>query len=204
MTSALLEAPNAIKWYHHVPASLLRGLTAFNIGPFGGDNSISAVIEAILLRQKGKSVDYELSKTETFFIKQLSGQQAMLDIIIEYRELNHAAQNEILRRWKEQVLGVIWIGPGVFTLEHPLLVNRKPDDLHVWSDAHPKVVQEARMLFDEMRQRAATVNQSETGQHPRGDAIGCAGSEVRDSHDSCVQQRGAGDQEPPDPGTRPF
>lgn len=160
MTSALLEAQNVIKWYHHVPASLLRGLTAFNIGPFGGDNSISAVIEAVLLRQKGKSVDYELSKTEAFFVKQLSQQQAMLDIMIEYRELNHAAQNEILRRWKEQVLGVIWIGAGIFTLEHPLLINRKPDDLHVWSDVNPKVVQEARMLFDEMRQRAASVNLS--------------------------------------------
>lgn len=157
--STLIEAPNSVKWYHQVPAWLLRGLSGLNIGPLGGDNSISAIIEAVLARKKGNPVDFELSKTETFFVTQLT-QQTIPDSMIEYRELNHAVQNEILQRWSEQVLGVIWIGAGVFTLEHPLLTHRKPNDLHVWSDASPKIVQEARVLFDEMRRRAATVNLS--------------------------------------------
>jgi hypothetical protein len=35
--------------------------------------------------------------------------------LVEYRTLNHAAQKEVLRRWITKLLGVIWLGGGVFT-----------------------------------------------------------------------------------------
>lgn len=160
MYSALQPVEDLVKGYHKAPALLLRGLASLGIGPFGGENSVSAVIEALLALKKGQALGFELSKTDSFFVKQLINKEDIADLVIEYRELNHAAQQEVLDRWGSQTLGVIWVGAGVFTLEHPLLGQRKPADLHMWTDAHPKIVIEARAVFDEMKRRNEEINLS--------------------------------------------
>lgn len=148
----LVEAPDTIKWYHHVLSLPLRAFSALNVGPLGGENSISAVIEAVLARQKGQPVDFQLSKTDQFFAAQLTN-SGVPDEMIEYRELSHEAQQEILRRWGGRRLGVVWLGAGVFTLEHPLLAERKPADWHVWTDASPKVVADALQVFQQFQRQ---------------------------------------------------
>jgi hypothetical protein len=148
----LAEAPDTVKWYHHLLSLPLRAFSALNMGPLGGENSISAVIEAVLAKQKGQPVDFQLSKTDQFFAAQLTN-RGVPDEMIEYRELSHEAQREILRRWGGRRLGVIWLGAGVFTLEHPLLAERKPTDWHVWTDASPKVVADALKLFQAFQQQ---------------------------------------------------
>lgn len=145
------EAPDTIKWYHHTIATPLRLLSSLNIGPLGGENSISAVIETVIVRKKGNDVNFPLSKSDQFFVQQFT-QSDPPDEMIEYRELNHAAQNEIIRRWGNQRLGVIWLGAGVFTLEHPLLEERKQRDWHVWTDASPRIVESALKRFNELHQ----------------------------------------------------
>ncbi len=157
MTVDLPQAPNTISWYHQAAAAPLRAMASFNLGPLGGENSISAVIEAVLARKRGESIDYPLSKTDQFFVTRLASAEVP-DEMIEYRELNHEAQREILRRWSDQVMSVVWLGAGVFTLLHPLLAERKPQDWHVWTDANPKIVQSARAVFDEYRARGETYN----------------------------------------------
>jgi len=132
----LPQVKDAVHWYHHLVATFLRGLSAVNIGPLGGENSISAVIEAILAAKKGEAVNFELSKSEQFFLKQFTKTEPP-DEVIENREINHEVQREILRRWGDHRLGVIWLGAGVFTLEHPLLSEHKQNDWHVWTDASP-------------------------------------------------------------------
>jgi len=151
-------AHETVKFYHHLLSLPLKLLTALKIGPFGGENSISAVIEAVIVKQSGQEVTFELSKTEQTFVKMLSKQNEIPDEMVEYRELNHAVQREILKRWGTQKLGVVWIGAGVFTLAHPLLAERKPRDWHVWTDANPKVVANAESVFDEMKARGETVD----------------------------------------------
>ncbi|HVO68716.1 MAG TPA: hypothetical protein VMT24_01640 [Aggregatilineaceae bacterium] len=159
MNDPLPAGKDAIRWYHHLLALPLRGLSATNVGPLGGENSISAVIEAILATQQGHSVDFPLSKTETFFVNTLTAPgHPPADPLVEYRALNHAAQREVLRRWINKPLGVIWLGGGVFTLDHPLIATCKPDDWHIWTDANPKVVQAAQQMFDKMHHRAAHNN----------------------------------------------
>ena len=147
---------NSIRWYHHLLAQPFKLLSAMNIGPFGGENSISAVIETILAKQKGQGVDFPLSKTEQFFVKMLLSPNAPpVDQLVEYRELNHIAQKAVLDLWGKQKLGVIWVGGGVFTLDHPLIASSQSHDWHIWTDANPKVIASAREKFDDMRQRTA-------------------------------------------------
>lgn len=157
MREDLPQAPDSVGWYHQAAAIPLRALAAFNLGPLGGENSISAVIEAVLARKRGEEVDYPLSKTDQFFVKQLA-EQEVPDEMLEYRELSHQAQREILRRWGSEAMSVVWLGAGVFTLMHPLLAERKPQDWHVWTDANPKIVQDAKVVFDEYRARGDTYN----------------------------------------------
>ena len=90
------------------------------------------------------------------------------DDLVEYRELNHAVQEEILRRWGQQKLGVIWLGAGVFTLEHPLLQNWKENDWHIWTDKSPKVVASALTKFQEMQERLGKLSRSITLPHEMG------------------------------------
>ena len=99
------------------------------------------------------------SDTDQTFVNMLTRNE-LPDEMVEYRELNHEVQDEILRRWRDKKLGVIWIGAGVFTLEHPLLKHRKDEDWHIWTDANPKVVGSAQAAFDAMRQRNESVNLS--------------------------------------------
>lgn len=150
-------AQDSIRWYHKLAAAPLQLLAAANLGPLGGDNSISAVIEAVLLKKRGESVTFPLSKTDSFFVAQLT-QQDIPDEMIEYRELSHEVQREILRRRSGGHMVVIWLGAGVFTLEHPLLAEKRPFDWHIWTDASPKVVSSARELFDEMLQKGQSGN----------------------------------------------
>lgn len=153
----LPEAKETVKVHHHILSAPLRLMSALNIGPFGGENSISAVIEAVIAKNMGETVTYSLSKTDQSFVNMLTGKD-IPDEMIEYRELNHAAQREILERWGAQKLGVIWIGAGVFTLLHPLIAERKPEDWHVWTDALPKVVADAEEVYQEMKARGDAVN----------------------------------------------
>jgi len=145
---------NTVKWYHQFIALPLQGMSALNLGPLGGENSISTVIEAVLAKKKGQTIDFELSKSDHFFVQQLT-KAGLPDEMIEYRELNHLAQEEIWRRWGHQNLGVVWVGAGVFTLTHPLLAQRKQSDWHFWTDASPKIVADARQAFQEIHQRMA-------------------------------------------------
>ncbi|MBN2386065.1 MAG: hypothetical protein JXB85_03535 [Anaerolineales bacterium] len=150
-----ISGKDVIRWYHHLLALPLKGLSAVNLGPLGGENSISVVIETILAQKKGQEVNFPLSKTERFFVQMLTSPQAPpSDPLVEYRALNHAGQREILRRWGKQRLGVIWIGGGVFTYAHPLIAECKPTDWHIWTDANPKVIQTAQDRFEELRKRA--------------------------------------------------
>ena len=48
----MINVPDAVKWYHHLLALPLRGLSKMNVGPFGGENSISVVIETVLAKTK--------------------------------------------------------------------------------------------------------------------------------------------------------
>ncbi|GEM_PF-2631650 len=145
---------DAIRWYHHALALPLKGLSALNLGPLGGENSISVIIEAILQAQRGETVDFPLSKTEQFFVRMLTGPNAPNPApLLAYRQFNHRAQQEVLNRRGDHRLGVIWLGGGVFTLEHPLLQFARPDDWQIWTDANPKVVRTAQALFDEMQRR---------------------------------------------------
>lgn len=157
----LKSARETVQWYHHAAALPIKLLSAANIGPFGGENAISAVIEAVLLRKKGITPSFSLSKTDTFFMNMLT-KQTIPDAMIEYRELNHEAQQQIIERWGKKKMGVIWIGAGVFTLEHPLLAARKPADWHIWTDKLPKIVNEAQQTFNEIRQRSTDVGLSYT------------------------------------------
>jgi hypothetical protein len=146
----LPKATDTVKWYHHILALPLRMMSALNVGPLGGDNSISAVIETVLIEKQGQTIDFKLSKSDRFFADLFARDDAP-DEMIEYRELSHAAQLEIIHRWGDQRLGIIWIGAGVFTLTHPLLAERKQEDWHIWTDASPKVVASALKIFNEMR-----------------------------------------------------
>lgn len=157
MTS-LLEARDTVRWYHKLLAWPIRLLTKMNVGPFGGDSSVSAVIEAALALRKGETVDFELSKTDRFLVEKTANVD--IDELKEYRELSHAVQEEILRRWSDAVLGVIWIGAGVFTLEHPLLAKRKSEDWHIWTDSVPKIVSSAENVFNEMLRRGVSAGLS--------------------------------------------
>lgn len=145
------EAPDTIKWYHHTVAVPLRLLSSLNLGPLGGENSIAAVIETVIAKKKGQAITFSLSKSDQFFVEQFTKTEPP-DEMIEYRELNHQAQEEIIRRWGDQRLGVIWLGAGVFTLEHPLLAERQQRDWHVWSDTSPRIVESALKRFNELRQ----------------------------------------------------
>lgn len=84
----LPKVSDAVKWYHRALAWPLRLLSSFNIGPLGGENSISVVIETVLAKNEGRDIDFELSKTDKFFVNQLAG-KSIPDEMIEYRELNH-------------------------------------------------------------------------------------------------------------------
>ncbi len=152
MTVQLPHTPDAIKWYHHLAATPLKGLAALNLGPLGGENSISAVIEAVLAHKRGEPVSFEMSKSDRFFTEQFTKQDPP-DEMIEYRELSHLVQNEILERWGDQRLGIIWIGAGVFTLAHPLLAEERQSDWHIWSDALPRVVESALQKFEGLQEK---------------------------------------------------
>jgi hypothetical protein len=160
MAMQLPHTPDAIKWYHQLASTPLKGLAALNLGPLGGENSISAVIEAVLAYKKGEPVSFEMSKSDRFFVQQFTKQDPP-DEMIEYRELSHVAQKEILRRWEDKRLGIIWIGAGVFTLEHPLLSETRQSDWHVWSDALPRVVESALQKFDELNEKQKSVKLSQ-------------------------------------------
>lgn len=155
MAVQLPHTPDTIKWYHHLASTPLKALSALNIGPLGGENSISAVIEAVLAHKKGERVNFEMSKSDRFFTQQFTKQDPP-DEMIEYRELSHLVQKEILNRWGDKRLGVIWIGAGVFTLEHPLLAERGVVDWHVWSDALPRVVESALHKFNQLQEKQKT------------------------------------------------
>ncbi len=158
MPSSLPETKDTVRWYHKLLALPIRLLTALNLGPFGGDSSVSAVIEAALALRKGEAVDFELSKSDRFLVEKTANVD--IDELKEYRELNHAVQEEILRRWSDKILAVVWIGAGVFTLEHPLLAKRKTQDWHIWTDAEPKIVRSAEATFNEMLKRGAAAGLS--------------------------------------------
>lgn len=149
-SSPIPKVPDTIKWYHHTAAAPLRLLSSLNIGPLGGENSISAVIETVIAIKKGQKITFSLSKSDQFFVQQFTKSDPP-DEMIEYRELSHQAQNELIRRWGDQRLGVIWLGAGVFTLEHPLLAQRQQRDWHVWSDASPRIVESALKRFNELQ-----------------------------------------------------
>ncbi len=152
MAVQLPNTPDAVKWYHQLISSPLKMLSALNIGPLGGENSISAVIEAMIAHKNGERISYEMSKSDRFFLKQfLKGEPP--DEVIEYRELSHLVQKEILKRWGDKRLGIIWIGAGVFTLAHPLLAERELVDWHVWSDANPRAVESALEQFNSLQER---------------------------------------------------
>lgn len=151
MAVQLPHTPDAVKWYHQLASAPLKAMAAVNIGPLGGENSISVVIEAMLAHKRGEPVTFEMSKSDRFFLKQFTKTDPP-DEVIEYRELSHEAQREILNRWGDKRLGVIWIGAGVFTLEHPLLVEREKEDWHIWSDALPRVVESALQRFNELQE----------------------------------------------------
>ena len=125
------------------------------MSPIGGENSISAVIEAVLARQKGIKLGFPLSKTDEFFVNQLA-RKGIPDPMLEYRELSHKAQQELLTYRKDEPMGVIWLGAGVFTLTHPLIAQRRSQDWHLWSDKSPKIVQEAKEVFEDTRPKHST------------------------------------------------
>jgi hypothetical protein len=152
MAVQLPHTPDAIKWYHQLAATPLKGLAALNLGPLGGENSISAVIEAVLAHKRGEPVSFEMSKSDRFFTEQFTKQDPP-DEMIEYRELSHLVQNEILERWGDQRLGIIWVGAGVFTLAHPLLAEERQSDWHIWSDALPRVVESALYKFKQLQEK---------------------------------------------------
>ena len=157
--SSLAPGQDAIRWHHHILALPLKGLSALNIGPLGGENSISVVIEAVLAARKGQKVDFSLSKTERFFLKMLTAPNGPpIDQLLDYRELNHRAQKQALNRWGNEKLGVIWLGGGVFTREHPLIAETKFGGWHIWSDANPKVIETDQEIFDKMRQQTGHYN----------------------------------------------
>jgi len=149
-------AHETVKFYHHLLSLPLKLLTALKIGPFGGENSISAAVEAVIMIKKGEDVTFPLSKTEQSFVKMLVAND-LPDAIMEYRELSYTVQREILKRWGTQKLGVVWIGAGVFSLENPLIAERKPRDWHVWTDASPRVVANAESAFEEIKTRGDSV-----------------------------------------------
>jgi hypothetical protein len=151
MAVQLPHTPDAVKWYHRAASTPLKALSAVNLGPLGGENSISAVIEAVLAHKKGESVTFEMSKSDRFFTEQFTKQEPP-DEMIEYRELSHLVQNELLKRWGNKRLGIIWIGAGVFTLEHPLLAEGRQENWHVWTDALPRVVESALRRFNELQE----------------------------------------------------
>lgn len=151
MAVQLPYTPDAIKWYHHLASAPLKGLSALNLGPLGGENSISSVIEAVLAHKRGEPVSFEMSKSDRFFTAQFTKQDPP-DEMIEYRELSHLVQNEILSRWGDKRLGVIWVGAGVFTLAHPLLADERQNDWHIWSDALPRVVESALHRFEQLQE----------------------------------------------------
>jgi hypothetical protein len=163
--ASIPKGRNTVKWYHHVMALPLQALAGLNLGPLGGENNISTVIETVLAKNKGQSIDFKLSKSENFFLQQLT-KAAPPNEVIEYRELNHLAQEEVWRRWGNQNLGVIWLGAGVFNLDHPLLAQRKTLDWHFWTDASPKIVTDARQAFEEIHQKIA-VNLTQSVRLPK-------------------------------------
>ncbi len=147
------ELENFVKWYHQLAALPMRALATLKIGPFKEEPSLSAIIEAILAAKRNEEVGYQLTGAERMFAKALTN-RGIPDEVIEYRELSHEVQREILNRWGKQRLGVIWIGAGVFTLSHPLLANSKPEDWHIWSDAHQRVVSAAQELYQKVKARS--------------------------------------------------
>ena len=148
-------AVDTIAWYHHLLSSPIKFLDLINLSPIGGENSISAVIEAVLVAQKGIKLGFPLSKTDEFFVKQLT-RRGIPDPMIEYRELSHKAQQQLLTYRGDEALGVVWLGAGVFTLSHPLISQRRSQDWHLWSDKSPKIVQDAKEVFEETRPKHST------------------------------------------------
>jgi hypothetical protein len=155
-----------VKWYHFIGSIPLKVLSTLNLGPLGGESSISAVIETTLARAKGEEVNFELSKSDRFILDQFEKQGPPEDVI-EYRAMNHLVQKEILKQWGDKRLGIIWIGAGVFTLEHPLLVERDKYDWHVWTDAQPRVVESALKRFNDLKETQKIGKLSEYIELPR-------------------------------------
>lgn len=126
-------------------------MASANLGPFSREMSISALLEALLANRNGETLDFELSKSEKFLFEQMKDVKEV-DELQEYREINIEAQEEILKRWGSQKLGVIWLGGGMVTPNYPLLANPKPDDWHFWTDTDPKVVKTSQALFQKMKE----------------------------------------------------
>lgn len=149
MAVKLPKVPQAVPIGFKAVAMPLKLMSKLNIGPFGGENVVSNVIEALIADAKGKTIDFEMSKTDQFLFEKM--RTVDVDELVEYRELNHEVQREILARFGERKLGVIWIGAGVFTTSHPLIAERKPSDWHIWTDAHPIVMRSVQEIFDKLR-----------------------------------------------------
>ncbi len=157
MSPDLPTTPPVVTNVHRLLAMPIQAMNALNIGPFGGENSVSAVIEALLHYKRGEPIDFELSKTERFLFERFKDHNDIGELQ-EYRDLSVQAQEFVLEHRQENSLGVVWLGGGMITLEYPLIGKRKPDDIHVWTDAHPKVVGAAQSFFKEVTQHAAPHN----------------------------------------------
>jgi hypothetical protein len=159
MTTELPDVKDNVYWYHKVMAVPVKVMTALGIGPFGGTLATSAILEKLIAHQKGEDIELELSKSETFVLAQIEKEDD-LSAILEYRDTNMQLQDETLRRWGDENLGVIWIGAGLITPHYPLFEKRKPNDWHFWTDKHPKVVKTAEDVFNEMRMAGASAGLS--------------------------------------------
>ncbi|MEL7534521.1 MAG: hypothetical protein AAFN10_24660 [Bacteroidota bacterium] len=164
--SEIPKGLDTVKPLHKMSALPLKLLNSINIGPLGGDNAISVIIETVLAKKRGEEPEYDLSKTERFFVNQL----AKTDIppqVVDYRAISIEAQEELLSRFGHETLGIIWIGAGVFTLAHPLMSKNQDNNWHIWTDSSPRVVHSALKAFSKMQNKNKVAKLSHTIELPQ-------------------------------------
>jgi hypothetical protein len=156
MSQGLPTLPSIIKWYHFLAAKPIQLLDALKIGPFGGGYSVSPIIEGSIQYKRGEPITVPMSKTESFMFERMKDQTGV-EQLLGYRRTQDEIQQEVLKHYSDDKKGVVWIGAGIVSTKYPLIAERKPEDLHVWTDKRLSIVQAARPLFAEMQDRMGNV-----------------------------------------------
>ncbi|MGF1506643.1 MAG: hypothetical protein ACFB51_16140 [Anaerolineae bacterium] len=154
--SELPTVEAVIKPIHYFMVRPIQWMDRTSFGPFGGGFSISPIIEAAIQYLDGQEVTVPLTDTERFMFNRLKDSPGTRQLI-DYRGTQFAIQEKVLELYGDDDMGVIWIGAGIVSDRYPLISNRKPGDIHVWTDKKLRLVETAKPMFQEMKDRLSEI-----------------------------------------------